>query len=104
MAPKMTQEMGVAEAKRRFSELIERVRRGERFVVTKRGKPVMALVPPAAAELPPTGRKPAGLLSIVGILGDWDELKDWDHDEFVRDIYEARRKSRDRPAPDLRSD
>ena len=100
----MTEEMGVAEAKRRFSELIERVRRGERFVVTKHGKPVVALVPPAAADLPVTGRKPGGLLSIVGIFGEWDELKDWDHDEFVRETYEARRKSRDRPAPDLGPD
>ncbi len=41
----MTDEtLGVAEAKRRFSELIERVGRGERFVICRRGKPAVALV------------------------------------------------------------
>ena len=93
--------MGVAEAKRRFSELIERVRRGERFVVTKRGRPVMAFVPPAAAEVPPRERHPAGLLSIVGILGDWDETRDWDHEQFVKEIYAGRRKERSRPVPEV---
>lgn len=87
--------MGVAEAKRRFSELIERVRSGERFVVTRRGKPVIALVPPAAARTEMGEKKPAGLLTLVGVL------EDWDHEEFVKEIYAARRKARDRPAPDL---
>ena len=39
--------LSVADAKARFSELIERVGRGERFVISRRGKPALALVPPA---------------------------------------------------------
>jgi len=93
MAPRMTEEMGVAEAKRRFSELIERVRRGERFLVTRRGKPVLALVPPESAETPARDRAPAGLLAIVGAI------EDWDHEWFMREVYAARRRSRDRPMP-----
>lgn len=85
--------MGVAEAKRRFSELIERVKRGERFLVTKRGKPVMALVPPTATVTEEKEKKPAGLLAIVGAIGDWD------HEWFMKEVYAARRGSRDRPVP-----
>lgn len=97
MAPTMTETLGVAEAKRRFSELIERVRSGEHFVVTRRGKPVMALVPPAAARTEMGEKKPAGLLALVGVLEDWD----WDHEEFVKEIYSARRKARDRSVPEI---
>lgn len=41
----MTEEMGVAKTKQRFAELIGRVLDGERFVVTRRGRPVASLVP-----------------------------------------------------------
>jgi prevent-host-death family protein len=41
--------IGVAEAKRRFSELADRVGRGESFVIMSRGRPVVALVPPQRA-------------------------------------------------------
>ena len=89
----MTQ-MGVAEAKRRFSELIDRVRDGERFVVTRRGRPVVALVPPSGAgdEQP----RPVGLAALAGALSDWDEL-----DEIVEEIYASRRRARDRDVPDF---
>jgi prevent-host-death family protein len=90
----MAQMLGVAEAKRRFSELIDRVRAGERFVVTRRGRPVVALVPPAESrdEQP----RPVGLAALAGALADWDEL-----DEIVEEIYASRRRARDRDVPDL---
>jgi prevent-host-death family protein len=91
----MIEMIGVADAKRRFSELIERVARGERFLVTKRGRPVLALVPPASAHHELPERPPAGLLALVGLI------EDWDHEGFVEEIYAARRKARDRTAPDL---
>src|SRR6266511_1902398 len=50
--------LGVAEAKAHFSELIERVRHGERFLVARRGHPVLALVPPDQAA-PPRARPTA---------------------------------------------
>ncbi len=37
--------VGVYEARTRFSELVDRVARGERFVITKHGVPVAVLEP-----------------------------------------------------------
>jgi prevent-host-death family protein len=87
---------GVAEAKRRFAELIDRVQRGERFVVSRRGRPVVALVPPGAELRSPMRPPPAGLAAVAGALADWEEL-----DDVVAEIYAARRRARDRPAPEL---
>jgi antitoxin (DNA-binding transcriptional repressor) of toxin-antitoxin stability system len=85
----------VAETKRRFSELIDRVQRGERFLVTRRGKPALVLAPPLRGfpdeERPP----PAGLAAIAGALAEVDL------DALVQEIYAARRRARDRPSPDL---
>jgi len=39
------EQIGAYEAKTHLPKLIERVRRGERFVITKHGTPVAALVP-----------------------------------------------------------
>lgn len=38
-------EIGAYEAKARFSELLRRVKQGERFVITKHGVPVAVLEP-----------------------------------------------------------
>jgi prevent-host-death family protein len=77
--------LGVAEARKRFSELIERVVRGERLHVTRRGKLVVALVPAAEGH----ARYPAdGLAAIAGALADWKEL-----DAVVSDIYASRRRA-----------
>jgi prevent-host-death family protein len=38
-------EVGAFEAKTHLSELLERVQKGERFVITKHGRSVAALVP-----------------------------------------------------------
>jgi hypothetical protein len=88
------EELGVAEAKSRFSELIERVGRGERFLVSRRGRPVLMLVRPDEAT--PVLPRPLGLASIAGALGDWDEL-----DVAVAEVYASRRKARDRSVPEL---
>ena len=94
----MNEPIGVAEAKRRFSELLDRVRRGERFVIARRGKPEVALVPPGDATLDRPER-PLGFLSLVGLLAD---LPDTEVDAMVEEIYSERRRAKDRPAPDLR--
>lgn len=107
MTPKTTQgckaagdsapaSVSTAEAKRRFSELVDRVGEGERFLVSRRGRPAVALVPPTPELLEPPGEAPGGLASLAGALADWDDL-----DEVVAEIYAARRGSTDRPAPDL---
>jgi prevent-host-death family protein len=88
--------LGVAEAKRRFSELIDRVGEGEQFVVARHGKPAVALVPPSEQAGQPAKAPPVGLAAVAGALADWEAI-----DDVVRDIYSARRRSRDRPAPSL---
>src|SRR5499427_6234119 len=65
--------IAVAEAKARFSELLDRASRGERFLVLRHGRPAAALVPvPPLPEPEPAGT-PAGLASLAGII-DWDEF------------------------------
>jgi prevent-host-death family protein len=88
--------VGTSEAKRRFSELVDRVGEGERFLVSRRGSPAVVLAPPTPELLRDQGPPPAGLAAIAGALSEWDGL-----DELVAEIYAARRASADRPAPDL---
>lgn len=87
--------MGVAEAKRRFGELIDRVQRGERFLVRRHGRPAVALVPPTDLERRPQPR-PRGLAAGAGALGDWEELP-----AIADEIYAGRRTAKDRPGPAL---
>lgn len=91
-----THPLGVAEAKRRFSELIDRVGAGERFVISRRGHPAVLLASPTPEALHATTPRPIGLAAVAGALAEWEDL-----DEAVQEIYAARSKSRDRPAPDL---
>jgi prevent-host-death family protein len=79
----MTEVVSVADAKRRFSELIERVARGERFVVTRRGKPVLALVAPEAVADEPEEPKKRGLLAFMGILEGVEGADEW-YEEMQR--------------------
>ncbi len=89
--------LGTAEAKRRFSELVDRVGAGERFLVSRRGRPAVALVPPTPEVVEQvSGRPPSGLAAVAGALAEWGEL-----DQVVADVYAARRVSQDRTAPDL---
>ena len=43
-------EIGAYEAKTHLPQLLERVQRGERFVITKHGRPVAELVPVSARD------------------------------------------------------
>jgi prevent-host-death family protein len=90
----MAETMGVAEAKRRFAELIDRVKQGEWFLVSRRGRPAVALVPPDQVQ--GDDSRPVGLAAVAGALAEWEDL-----DGVVSEIYEARRRARDRAAPDL---
>lgn len=87
--------MNVADTKRHFSELLDRVAQGERFVVTRRGRPAAALVPPGDAAV---RDEPArlGLLAFVGVLAEWPEF-----DEVMRNVVAGRARAGTRPAPDL---
>lgn len=90
----MAETLGVAEAKRRFAELIERVSRGERFVVARHGRPVLSLCPPDAGGVEPVTF--TGFASVAGFLSDWTDA---DIDDMVGHIYAERRRAKDRPAP-----
>jgi prevent-host-death family protein len=88
------EEIGVAEAKARLSELLMRVVRGERFVVARRGTPLAALI--SADQMPPPGSTGVGLAAVAGALADEDDLV-----ELIDQIYGARRRARDRDVPEL---
>ena len=65
-------EAGIFEVKTHLSEYIERVERGESFIITKRGKPVAELRPP---ENPTSPRLPRGYGkgSLLYMAPDFDE-------------------------------
>ena len=88
--------LGVAEAKRRFSELVDRVAKGERFVICLRGKPAVAVVAPEAVSSRSRQGPPRGLAAFAGALSEWDELED-----VVLEIYAARAESKDRGVPEI---
>lgn len=88
--------IGVAEAKRRFAELVDRVQKGERFLVSRRGRPALALVPPGPGLTRGPTPAPRGLAAGAGALADWEELP-----QVVEELYAARRSAKDRPGPDL---
>jgi prevent-host-death family protein len=94
MSVERAETLSVAEAKARFSELIDRVRRGERFIVARRGKPVVALVAPG--DVPEESHRPLGLAAGAGALADWEGLP-----KIVEEIYAAREQAQDRPAPEF---
>lgn len=92
----MSETLGVAEAKRRFSELIERVGAGERIVVARHGRPVMALIPPGASGPAPATGRPTGFATLAGALGDVDGFA-----QTMDEVVASRGDALDRPAPDL---
>jgi prevent-host-death family protein len=50
-------EVAVYEAKTRLSELLAAVEQGERFVITRRGRPVAALIAAGASPRSPASRR-----------------------------------------------
>ena len=86
--------LSVADAKRRFSELIDRVTRGEHVLVSRRGRVVLALVPSRGQER--VRAAPIGLAAVAGALADWKEL-----DKLPQTIRVARRRAKDRDVPEL---
>jgi prevent-host-death family protein len=58
--------IGVYDAKTQLPKLLERVGRGERFVITKHGRPVAQLVPAVADNGP-------GVKEIIQRMQEWQE-------------------------------
>ena len=88
--------IGVADAKRNFSDLLGEVRyHHERFIIERHGKPVAAIVPIDDLD-PGLLDAPTGFLALVG---QFDDATDFANvlDDIVRD----RVKVTTRPAPRL---
>jgi prevent-host-death family protein len=59
------EELGAFEAKTRLSELLERVQRGQVYLITRRGKPVAELRPVAAEPRRPLFGRDRGRVVIA---------------------------------------
>ncbi|MBI2912032.1 MAG: type II toxin-antitoxin system Phd/YefM family antitoxin [Chloroflexi bacterium] len=99
----MTTTLSVAEAKARFSDLMARaVHRGERFLIARRGRPMVALVSAADLEKLEQAERSteAGLegkvspphMAMVGALADFPE-----YIEILEEIVRDRQKEMPRP-------
>ncbi len=89
--------ISVADAKRRFADVLGTVRyQGERYVVERNGTPMAALVP--LTDLPEsTGEQlRPGFLALVGAFEDAPEYA-----ESLAEVVRTRGAQRSRPAPRL---
>lgn len=89
--------IGIAEAKRRFADVLGTVRyQGERYVVERNGTPMAALVP--LSDLPGAHEQTerSGFLALVGAFEDGPEYAD-----SLADAFRSRRAQRSRPVPPL---
>ncbi len=84
----MSKAVSIAEAKSQLSTWIRRAEHGEAVVITRRGKPVAALVP--AADLEPLARlRAAGpQAGLAGLAGGWEGA-----DELVENLEKLERSS-----------
>jgi len=91
----MSKTIGVAEIKKRFSDVLgELSRDGEQFIIKRSGKPVAAMVSLKDFEIVEKyGRRgeKKGLLAAIGAWEDFEDI-DW----LIEHIYVERKKSKDR--------
>jgi prevent-host-death family protein len=88
--------ISVAEAKRRFADVLGTVRyQGERYVVERNGTPMAALVPLADLQVSEQAERP-GFLALIGAFADEPEYA-----ESLADTVCSRGAQRSRPAPQL---
>lgn len=97
----MQRAINVAEAKRKFSELLARTAyAGERFVISRRGRPLAALVAIEDLTRLETRRRgtekdhtdPQGLLAAAKALADYE-----DFEKIMAGVARGRRRSTGRP-------
>ena len=89
--------ISVAEAKRRFADVLGTVRyQGERYVVERNGTPMAALVPLADVQDASGGGERSGFLALVGAFEDEPRYA-----ESLSDAVRSRGAQRSRPAPRL---
>jgi antitoxin (DNA-binding transcriptional repressor) of toxin-antitoxin stability system len=87
----------VANVKRDFRRILDDAERGCETIVLRHGKAVAVIGPPPSSRAPlPRAAEGGGLLSIVGLLREWDDI-----DDDLAAIVAARRTDQGRPPPDL---
>jgi len=91
----LTREINAAEAKSKFSEIIQRAGyAGERFIIKRRGKPVSAIVSIGDLGRIESLREDEQKGELVEAAGAWAGFEHLN--EVVKDIYRAREKAVDR--------
>lgn len=89
----MSEKMNVAEAKKKFSEILARTAyNGETFIINRRGKPMAVLIGlddfAFLEERIHSPEKPQGLLAAAGALASFENFE-----EIMSDVYRSRRES-----------
>jgi len=94
----MTRQLAVGELKRDFRRVLDAAERGEATVVVRRDRPVARVVPYVGTSAPehPRAERAGGLLSVTGLLADWD-----DFESVMADVVAGRQAAADRPLPEL---
>lgn len=91
----MQKNIGVAEVKKHFSEVVNEVSmRGKHFVIERKGKPVAAMVSLKELEFIEKERRQEKGKGLLAALGAWEDFKGLG--KVVDDIYSSRRKAKDR--------
>lgn len=84
--------VSIAEAKSHFSEYISKVAyAGEKYLITKRGKPLVALVPIQDFKNIKSGKEEKGLSEIIGKWKNFEEIED-----NINKIYSSRKEDKGR--------
>jgi prevent-host-death family protein len=97
MAESEVTHISVAEARRRFADVLGTVRhRDERYVVDRNGTPMAALVPVSDLQMVGTEVERSGSLALVGAFDDEPRYA-----ESLDVAVRSRRTQRSRPAPRL---
>jgi len=92
----MNEKMNVAEAKKKFSELLARTAyNGERFIINRRGKPMAVLIGlddfALLEQQIHSSEKPKGLLAAAEALAGFEGFE-----EIMDDVYSSRSESTSR--------
>ena len=92
----MTREISVAEAKKRFSELLAHAaQRGDRFIIEQGGKPLAALV--GLQDLSQIEEEQSNTFPSQGLLAAAQALNEYeDFEEVMSEIHRSRQKSKSR--------
>jgi prevent-host-death family protein len=96
----MSKVIGVAEVKRRFSDvMVEVAHDGKHFIIEKKGKPMMALVNIKDLESIERTSSPSKKKGLLAAIGAWEDFGNMD--KFISHVYEKRKTSKERRIKEL---